>query len=153
MKVFKIFSMALFAIIMSVGFIACSSDDDNEESGKITKIVVGKWKVEYIYPKYHYDTNGNYVEDSIDENTFDTNDTNTKNVDLYFTFNTDGTGYYVEKNDGSKSDFTYEFIEGVLYVYRGTSSYAWRYKIVKNSKNVLYMKRIESGTYAKLVRM
>lgn len=134
MKVLKFFGIALLAIIMSVGFIACSSDDDNDGDGKITHILVGKWKVEYIYPKYHYDTNGNYIEDPIDENTFDINNTNTKNVDLYFTFNTDGTGYYVEKDDGSKSDITYEFIEEILYVYRGTSSYAWRYKIVKTAK-------------------
>lgn len=36
MKVLKFLSMALFAIIMSVGFFACSGDNDIDENGNST---------------------------------------------------------------------------------------------------------------------
>lgn len=79
MKVFKFLSMALFAIIMSVGFIAWSSDNDNDENGNST-FLVGKWKSAWIG-------------ESADEKTFDLNNTDVNEVYSYYTFNSDGTGY------------------------------------------------------------
>lgn len=52
MKVIKFFSMALLAIVMSVGFIACSSDDDNDEGGNNASLV-GKWKSAYLSLPHH----------------------------------------------------------------------------------------------------
>lgn len=61
MKIFKLLGMAILAIVMSVGFIACSSDDDNEDGGNNTSLV-GKWKSEWIG-------------ETADEKTFDLNNT------------------------------------------------------------------------------
>ena len=79
MKVLKFLSMALLAIVMSVGFIACSSDDDNDGGSNNTSLV-GKWKSAWIG-------------ENADEKTFDLNNTDVDEVYSYYTFNSDGTGY------------------------------------------------------------
>lgn len=107
MKIIKFFCMALFAIVMSVGFIACSSDDDNEVGGNNASFV-GKWKSAYLKLPYHYDEFGQYIEDPMDENSLDLNDTTVDNVYMYYTFNNDGTGYDVYYT-GDKNDFIGKF--------------------------------------------
>lgn len=56
---------------MSVGFIACSSDNDNEETGNNTSLI-GKWKAE------RYDA-------SFDKKTFDLSNTEVKEEWSYYT--------------------------------------------------------------------
>lgn len=149
MKIFKLLGMAILAIVMSVGFIACSSDDDNyqEETGNnISKTIIGQWKSERI-------------ETSVDETTFDTSD-KTLNGELfmYFTFNNDGTGHEIMADTNSKSDYTFEIIDGYLYTHYTTTS--WKYKIIKSSKDVIFLARVRqewygetTWYYCKLVRI
>ena len=44
MKTFRLIGMALLAIVMSVGFIACSNDDDDDKETS-TSLVGTTWKV------------------------------------------------------------------------------------------------------------
>ena len=60
MKQFKFLAMAIFAMIMSIGFVACSSDnDDNNGGGSITS---GKKLVrissEYVTINFTYGVDG-----------------------------------------------------------------------------------------------
>lgn len=150
MKIIKFFCMALFAIVMSVGFIACSSDDDNEVGG-INASFVGKWKSAYLKLPYHYDEFGQYIEDPMDENSLDLNDTTVDNVYMYYTFNNDGTGYDVYYT-GDKNDFDWEILDGKLYTYY-KSGYSTYYRIIKVSRNVIYVQRNSNKAYLRLVRM
>ena len=142
--------MALFAIVMSVGFIACSSDDDNEVGGNNASFI-GKWKSAYLKLPYHYDEFGQYIEDPMDENSLDLNDTTVDNVYMYYTFNNDGTGYDVY-HTGDKNDFDWEILDGKLYTYY-KSGYSTYYRIIKVSRNVIYVQRNSNKAYLRLVRM
>ena len=60
MKLFKFLAMAIFAMVMSIGFVACSSDDnDNDGGGSITS---GKKLVrissEYVTINFTYGVDG-----------------------------------------------------------------------------------------------
>ena len=150
MKIIKFFCMALFAIVMSLGFIACSSDDDNEVGGNNASFI-GKWKSAYLKLPYHYDEFGQYIEDPMDENSLDLNDTTVDNVYMYYTFNNDGTGYDVY-HTGDKNDFDWEILDGKLYTYY-KSGYSTYYRIIKVSRNVIYVQRNSNKAYLRLVRM
>lgn len=150
MKIIKFFCMALFAIVMSVGFIACSSDDDNEVGGNNASFI-GKWKSAYLKLPYHYDEFGQYIEDPMDENSLDLNDTTVDNVYMYYTFNNDGTGYDVY-HTGDKNDFDWGILDGKLYTYY-KSGYSTYYRIIKVSRNVIYVQRNSNKAYLRLVRM
>lgn len=150
MRIIKFLSMALFAIVMSVGFIACSSDDGNDEGGNNASLV-GKWKSAYLSLPHHYDEFGNYIEDPMDENSLDLNDTKVDDVYMYYTFNNNGTGYDVYYK-GDKDDFDWEMLDGKLYTYY-KSGYSTYYRIIKVSKNVIYVQRNSNNAYLKLVRM
>lgn len=137
MKTFKLFGMALLAIIMSVGFIACSSDDDNEETGGNTSLV-GKWKSEWLG-------------ETADEKTFDLNNTEVAEVYSYYTFNSDGTGYELY-NGTRRYEIQWEILDEVLYVHFDGSTD--RFKILKSNKKVMYVQRLNNyKTYIKFVRM
>ena len=138
MRIIKFLSMALFAIVMSVGFIACSSDDDNDEGGNNASLV-GKWKSEWIG-------------ENADEKTFDLNNTDVDEVYSYYTFNSDGTGYELY-NGSRRYEIKWEVLDGVLYVYYDSGS-TESFKILKGSKKVMYVQRLSSyTTYIKFVRM
>lgn len=135
---------------MSVGFIACSSDDDNEVGGNNASFI-GKWKSAYLKLPYHYDEFGQYIEDPMDENSLDLNDTTVDNVYMYYTFNNDGTGYDVY-HTGDKNDFDWEILDGKLYTYY-KSGYSTYYRIIKVSRNVICVQRNSNKAYLRLVRM
>lgn len=138
MKIFKLLGMAILAIVMSVGFIACSSDDDNEDGGNNTSLV-GKWKSEWIG-------------ETADEKTFDLNNTDVDEVYSYYTFNSDGTGYELYKGS-HRYEIKWEVLDGVLYVYYDSGS-TESFKILKSNKKVMYVQRLSSyTTYIKFVRM
>lgn len=138
MKIFKLLGMAILAIVMSVGFIACSSNDDNEDGGNNTSLV-GKWKSEWIG-------------ETADEKTFDLNNTDVDEVYSYYTFNSDGTGYELY-NGSHRYEIKWEVLDGVLYVYYDSGS-TESFKILKSNKKVMYVQRLSSyTTYIKFVRM
>ncbi len=138
MKIFKLLGMALLVIIVSVGFIACSSDDDNEETGNNTSLV-GKWKTEWL---------GEHA----DEKSFDLNNTEVAEVYSYYTFNSDGTGYELY-NGTSRNEIQWKILDGVLYVYFDGGS-TDRFKILKSNKKVMYVQRLNAyETYIMFVKM
>lgn len=138
MKIFKMLGMALLAIIVSVGFIACSCDDDNEETGSNTSLV-GKWKAE------RYDV-------SVDEKTFDLSNTEVKEVWSYYTFNSDGTGNWLILENTRRYDIQWEVLDGDIWIYFGGSSN--RFKVLKSNKNVMLVKSMKNyNAYIKFVRM
>lgn len=63
MKQFRLLGMALLALVMSVGFVACSSSDDDDNNGggnstkKLTKVISYGEGKEYA-EIFSYDTNG-----------------------------------------------------------------------------------------------
>lgn len=138
MKVLKFLGLALLAIIMSVGFIACSSDNDNDGGSNNTSLV-GKWKSERIG-------------ENADEKTFDLNNTDIDEVYSYYTFNSDGTGYELY-NGSRRYEIKWEVLDGVLYVYYDSGS-TESFKILKSNKKVMYTQRLSSyTTYIKFVKM
>lgn len=138
MKVLKFLGMALLAIVMSVGFIACSSDDDNDGGSNNTSLV-GKWKSAWIG-------------ENADEKTFDLNNTDVDEVYSYYTFNSDGTGYELY-NGSRRYEIKWEVLDGVLYVYYDSGS-TESFKILKSNKKVMYTQRLSSyTTYIKFVKM
>ena len=141
MKYRNFFSFILLTIAVCTGFTSCDKDDDVDPTN-INQVIVGQWKSEFLGEMY-YD----------EMEVLDLNDTNIDDVYMHFSFNPNGTGYDLYY-DGTRSDFSYEIIDGILYI-SGEGS-ANRYEIVKFNKNVIYMIRLPGYSYQaglKLVRI
>ena len=59
MKTFRLIGIAIMAILISVNFASCSSDDDEEETNSEYKALLGSWQMseqdgDYFSYKFFY---------------------------------------------------------------------------------------------------
>lgn len=130
MRQFKFFSiLLLFALAVNISFTSCSDDNDDPENPG--KSIVGKWK---------------YLEWEVaDVDELDVDDTSITS-NMYFTFNSDGTGYDLYYT-GDRSDFNWEILDGVIIVSYTDKNPSTTFNIVKAGKRVMYVVREWRGDY------
>lgn len=139
MKVTKYLSLILLVFAVCVGFTSCSDDDKNEPNTGVSQIIVGEWDSEFLG-------------DASDINTKDLDVNNTQLGTVYsrLVFNSNGKGYEIDQENGSKTEFSYTINGNTLRMSAGNISQV--HKIIKYSDNVVYSLMESEQSIFKMVK-
>lgn len=139
MEIKKYLSFMLLTLAVCVGFTSCGSDDEDEPKTGISQIIVGEWDSAWFGD----------VSD-IDVNTLNVNDTELNYIDSRLVFNSNGKGYEIDQEDGTKTEFSYKVNGNTLQMTAGSISQT--HKIIKYSDNVVYSLMESEQSIFKMVR-